>query len=367
MPPSRHRTICTGHFNVAERFARSGWCRPPRRAARLVILATIGLVAAGCNPSPTNGATPPHRSAGGSRGISPTAPATLSARTASWRLPAASSRQAVCSNSSGLVLLGGLVTGDTSTSMVRNIDPATGAVIATGRLPSAVHDAAGVCLAGRAIVFGGGGASTVATVQAWTPGGAGRVVGSLPAPRSDLSSTVIGDTAYVLGGFNGTSMQADILATTDGAGFQVVGRLRVEIRYAAVAAGDGYVWAVGGQTGTSESSSVGGQSDAIQRFDPRTGVTTVIGHLPRALGHASAAFLAGTLWVVGGEAGTVPSTQMWAIDPATGKVRAAGNLPAPRSDAGTAVVGTTAYLLGGENSSGPAAPLDTVVALKVVR
>src|SRR5581483_11835695 len=108
----------------------------------------------------------------------------------------------------------------------------------------------------------------------------------------------------------------------------------------------GGIWVIGGQLGTAESSSIGGQTDAIQRFDPATGRTVVVGHLPEALGHASALVLSGRLFVVGGRVGATPSDRIWAVDTRTGAVRAAGVLPGPESDAGAAVIGSTGWLVG---------------------
>lgn len=346
----------------------------PRRrrrpaAAGAVALVAAGLLVAACGSSgPSGSSTAGRSSSGGSpapggSGAPAGAPASLSAAAAPWTLPVAGSRQVVCWDGSGLVEMGGLVTGDTSTAAVRVIDPSTGAVTATGRLADPVHDAAGACLGGHAFVFGGGTASTVATVQEWSPSAGATVAGSLPAPRSDLASAVVGSTAYVVGGYDGTAMQPDILSTTDGTTFTVAGQLQVPVRYPAVTVADGDIWVIGGQVGTSESG--GGQTDVIQRFDPRTGTTTVVGHMPEPLGHASAVFLGDTVWVVGGVTGTTTSAQVWAVDPSTGAVRAAGSLPAPVSDAGTATVGSTAYLLGGEGPAGPTAPLDTVLELRV--
>ncbi|HET9061612.1 MAG TPA: kelch repeat-containing protein [Acidimicrobiales bacterium] len=85
------------------------------------------------------------------------------------------------------------------------------------------------------------------------------------------------------------------------------------------------------------------------------------------MGHASAAFVGGVLWVAGGVTGTTTTARVWAVDPSTGKVRLAASLPAPRSNAGTVVVNGTAYLLGGEGPAGPVAPLGSVVELRVGR
>ena len=187
-------------------------------------------------------------------------------------------------------------------------------------------------------------------------------MGELPRPRSDLAAAAVGGTSYVVGGFDGSSMTPDVLATADGARFTVAGRLAAGVRYAAVAALGDALWVIGGQLGTAESSSVGGQTDAVQRVELRTGKTSIVGHLPVPLGHASAFVLANRLFVAGGVSGTTHQNQIFEVDPTTGAVTTAGSLPGARSDAGTVVIGPTAYMVGGEATS-PTSPLDTVVAI----
>ena len=298
------------------------------------------------------------------RAASATVPGHLTASLASWHLSVPVSRTVVVRDGPKLFVLGGLTTGDVSTATISEIDPRTGVIRRVGTLSTAVHDASGAFLDGQALVFGGGSFSTVALVQAYAAG-ATRVAGSLPVPRSDLAAAVVGRRAYILGGFDGTALVADVLTTTDGAHFRRDGELTQPVRYAAVAAANGDVWIVGGQLGASESGSVGGQTSDIQRFDPATGTTRIVGHLPVTLGHASAAVLDGQLFVLGGRTGTTLSDHIWRIDTATGAASAAGTLPYPRSDAGVAVIGNRAWLIGGE-SSGPLAPLDSGVALQAV-
>src|SRR5438105_661232 len=76
----------------------------------------------------------------------------LQARTASWRLPSARSREVVVATAGGLVVAGGLDGARTTTSTVWLLDPGTGRVRATGRLATAVHDATGFALGGAPYV-----------------------------------------------------------------------------------------------------------------------------------------------------------------------------------------------------------------------
>jgi hypothetical protein len=321
------------------------------------------LVLASCGSA---GPSHPAGRHGHSSTISSTRPASLHAALTAWTLPAAVSRPVVLDVGGAIDILGGLVTGDTSTASIVSIDPRSGNTGTGGRLEEGVHDAAGAVLSGTAMVFGGGSYADVGAVQGWVPGtAAATVVGNLPVPRSDLVAATSGSTAYVLGGLDGSQLVGAIIATTDGVHFHIVGELSQPVRYAAAAVdGSGRIWLFGGELGTGENADAGGATTDIQRFDPATGVSSVVGHLPTPLGHADAFFLGGQLLVTGGRTASGPSATIWRVDQSNGAVVAAGSLPGPRSDAGAVVIGDTGYLVGGE-VSGPAAPLDTVVRLTV--
>lgn len=284
----------------------------------------------------------------------------LTVLTEPWRLPAAVSRPVVLPDGSGFIILGGLATGDRSTDWVVRVDPATGAAVPTGTLALAVHDSAGAVLGGRDVLFGGGSYSTVSVVQDWSGSGTGREIGNLPSGRSDLGAVTVGSTTYIVGGFDGTHMDPEVLVTSDGLTFRPVAALPVPVRYPAVGYAAATLWVFGGVTSTSEGGTQ--ETTAIQRIDPTTGQASVVGHLPEAMGHATAVSLAGQVFVLGGRSGTTPSAAIWRLNPANSSVEPAGTLPQALSDAGS-VVGSTAYLVGGE-VTGPAAPLSSVVALR---
>lgn len=328
--------------------------------------AAMALAAGACSSSKGAPTSSGGASRGGNAGAAATTsstaapPATLQAQTETWTLPTPVSRPVVVPDGHGFLILGGLASGDVSTSRIVQVDPTTGRAQFAGRLALAVHDSAGAFLGGRALVFGGGSYHTVSAVQAWT-GTSTTTVGHLPDARSDLSAWTLGGTAYIVGGFDGTTMSPDILATSDGVTFRSVAQLVVPVRYAAVAGSGHTLWVVGGVLSTSEGGRA--ETDAIQKVDLATGQVSVVGHLPQAMGHATALTIDGAVFVVGGRSGTVPSSTIWRVDPASGAVREAGQLPTALSDAGSVVVDGVGYLVGGE-VSGPTAPLDTVVQLR---
>jgi hypothetical protein len=332
------------------------------RFGRLLAASALGVLAGACSASG-------HRTGGPAASSKPTTAAAstttappvsaISASPASWSLPDAVSRAVVLADGGSFVVLGGLATGDTSTSRIVQVDPSTGRSQLAGTLAVAVHDSAGAVIGGRCLVFGGGSYATLSVVQAWTGGSAGELA-HLPQPRSDLSAATLGATTYVIGGFDGTAMTPDVLATTDGQSFRAVARLAVGVRYAAVAAAGRFLWVMGGVTTTSEGGTT--ETDVIQKVDPATGQVEVAGRLPAPMGHATAVVLGGQIFVLGGRSGTVPSAAIWRLDQGTGAVVAAGHLPEPVSDAGSVVVAGVGYLVGGE-LTGPDHPLDSVVVL----
>jgi N-acetylneuraminic acid mutarotase len=97
------------------------------------------------------------------------------------------------------------------------------------------------------------------------------------------------------------------------------------------------------------------ETNLIQRFFPKTRVTTVVGHLPAPVTGATAVVLGDQLFVVGGERGGVPAGEIWRIDD-HGKATLVGHLPEGRSHAASVVVDDhTAWLLGGRLRQGTTA------------
>ncbi len=318
-------------------------CSTGRHAARAPVTTTLGR-----SDNPPAATSVPRPVAG------------IRASLEAWTLPVAVSRPVVLPNRGGFVVLGGLATGDTSTSRVVQVDPASGDSRIAGYLAVAVHDSAGAVIGNRFFVFGGGSFSTVSLVQAWTAGAATEVA-SLPAARSDLSAATLDGTTYIVGGFDGSVMTPSVLATTDGLSFRPVAQLAIPVRYAAVAGLGKTLWVVGGVTSTSEGGTA--ETSAVQKVDLVSGRVTVTGRLPQPMGHATALLLAGQIFVLGGRSGTVPSAVIFRLDPTSGALAPVGHLPEAVSDAGSVVVGGVGYLIGGE-VTGPAQPLDTVVSLR---
>jgi hypothetical protein len=275
-------------------------------------------------------------------------------------MPAPMSREVLLTDGHQLVGLGGLNAAKVSSPAVFSIDPATGTAKPFGTLSPAGHDAAGAFLNGKYLVFAGGtGATPPITniVQAVpTDGGMAENLGMLPQPRADLAAAVVDNTAYVVGGSQETqSFFPSVLASTDGAAWRTAGSIAQPVRYPAVTAVNGAVYLFGGVTST------GTDTSAVQRYDPKTGTTTVIAQLPAPTSHASAVALGGAVYVLGGFVNNTVSNQVLRVDLGTGSVTPAGTLPAALSDAAVTTIGSVAYLAGGQGPD--SAPVNTVYGL----
>ena len=305
---------------------------------------------------------------------------------APWHLPSALSRAGAAALPGGRVLLlGGLFASGGSSADVGVLDLETGALTSVATLASPTHDAGSAVLGGRAFLFGGGQAYPVATVEAVTlpggssaSGGAGIVTGQLPQPRADDEAVTVAGTAYVVGGYDGSTGDTAVLATQNGSSFSTVATLPVDVRYGAVAAAGGKIYVFGGETvpgGTTLEYSTptpttspppGQQVALVQQIDPQTHTARVAGYLPRGVQGAAAFVLGGKLFLAGGDSnapGTPPSSgsTIWSFDSSTGAFRLVGHLAAPVAYAAVVVEGGTAWLVGGERDGVPIATVQKVV------
>ena len=334
-----------------------------RRAAvrrrRLVALAAVTLASAA--------AIAAWRTHGASDRPDATAAGAIADRTRSRivttrsRVPLAAplSGETVVPDRGRLLVLGGLDAANQSASGVFRLDGATGRLSPAGTLAQPLHDAAGAVLGSRVLVLGGGSSQSTDAVESIGQQSAGQVVGRLPTPRSDLAAVTLGGKLYVVGGYDGLVPSPEVLRTSDGRRFATVARLPVPVRYPAVATEGRTIYVFGGQTAT------GASTDAIQAIDSTTGRASVVGHLPKALAHASAIALGGRIYLLGGAIGSGPTALIVGFDPSSARASVAGRLPVPITNAAAATLGHIGYLVGGIGSGG--SPLRSVIAIRLQR
>lgn len=277
-------------------------------------------------------------------------------------LPAPISGEAAVAVHGGTLILGGLDSNEASVSGVFLLE-SSGKLRPAGSLSGPLHDAAATALGGKVLVLGGGTETSTDAVQALPATASPRaranatVIGHLPAVRSDLSALTIGSTAYVLGGYDGTTPDPAVLATEDGRSFSEVAALKVPARYLATAVVGQRIFAFGGETAS------GAATDAVQEINPKRGTVRVVGHLPQAVSHAAAVVLEGQVYVLGGEAEGVATDKAYRFDPASGKLSPAPPLPIAVAAGAAVSNGRFAYLLGGTGKSGET--LSTIVSLRL--
>ena len=295
------------------------------------------------SPTPTSEASSPDEPSAGT--VTPFEPRVASVSVARWRLRVAVGRQAVIPvGHASVVMAGGLVTGGSSTDEAVRISLPTGRAARLPPLAVPVHDVAGGLLGQVPAVVGGGNATEEEVVQTLA-GSAWRVSGHLPTPRSDLSVVQRGPRPWVIGGYDGASVPAEVLALAADGSNRQVGSLVHGVRYAATAVSGHTAYVFGGEV-------LGRELGAVQAVDLATGRTQVVARLPVPLGHAVAATLGGRILLIGGRVAPDRQTAaMWWFDPTTGRFSRAGRLPMALSDAGVAAYGHRVWLLGGEDPS----------------
>ena len=270
-------------------------------------------------------------------------PRTLVARRAGRLDAPLQDAAAVSLAGSRAMLLGGLTAADTSTDAVSVIS--RNGQRASGRLLTAVHDAAAAKLGRSVYLFGGGdGARQHDEIVRVGRG----VIGRIPAPSSDQAAAAIGGTAYIVGGFTGTHWLDTVVAWTPGRRARIVAHLPTPVRYAAVTAAGGKLIVAGGSLPDGEASS------RVLEYSPASGVLRRLGRLPEPTTHAAAAELGGLAYVIGGRGASLdtPTSRIEAIDPRTGQVRTAGHLRQPLSDASAISLGASILVAGGRSADG---------------
>ncbi len=346
----------------------------------VVLLVAVAAWLAGCSHgAASRGGTASHQ-AGAHLKAAPLSLAAAESGLLPWHMPEPLSREVVITGSPGqLIVFGGLTAAGTSAGGIYSVSTAAGTARRIGTLSAPLHDAAAAVSGHQALIFGGGSPVTVGTVQSFPLAGRGAAphVGSLPEPRSDAQAVTMGTMTYLVGGYDGSRPDASVLATTDGRSYSTVATLPVPVRYPAVAALGGRIYAFGGQAVTGPHA--GEPVNVIQAVDPAHRTAAIIGHLPMPLAGATAVTVDGELFVAGGESpaaaqpapglgttqltgllttgagmgGTSPPTRtvsaIWAYDSASGRLLAAGRLQVPVAHAAVVAAGSTAWIIGGES------------------
>ena len=173
-------------------------------------------------------------------------------------------------------------------------------------------------------------------------------MGQLPQPRSDLAVATVtsghgadaATTAYLVGGYDGTTYLPGVLATTE--------RHRTSPRWPPCPSRSATrpwwptgAWSTPSAARPPRPGPPPRPPTPSSAIDPATHRATVVGHLPQALYGAAAYLLDGTIYVAGGQSpGGTTLTQITAFVPSTRKVLRPASSPRPPPSAGYATVGS---------------------------
>ena len=332
--------------------------RRRRAVAVLVLLALLTAGALALARGSGHTATPaPRPRPKRVKATPPVTPPAVEAGLLPWQLRAPISREVVLPRAgrNGLLVLGGLASDGSSSDGVALLDPRNGVLSAHGTLLQPTHDAAGAVLGARDLVIGGGTTAPAGSTQ--IEAGTGVARGSSLAPaRADAGAVTIGHTVYVVGGYDGSAMDPEVVATTDGRRYRGVAALPVPVRYPAVAALGSRIYVFGGL------GSDGKPTAAVQLVDPARRTAHVVGRLPVPLSGAAAGSIGGTVYLAGGLKATGLTEAVYAFEPHGASFLRAGSLRVGIAYAGAAVTRGRLWIVGGETAGArPSADVQVVI------
>ena len=183
-----------------------------------------------------------------------------------------------------------------------------------------------------------------------------------PLERTEVAAGRIGRFIYVVGGFVPPSLQTtDQVARYDisTGTWSTVAPLPVAVNHPAVAVGTGrcagQLYVYGGYT---DSGSLSGEVDALQRFDPRTGTWTRLpgSGVPRAA--ATLAPVGCSIYAIGGASGGAAQRQVQVYDIRRGTWRPGPSMRIAREHLASVAIGRRILVLGGRAAGGNLAAVE---------
>ena len=256
-------------------------------------------------------------------------------------------------------ILGGLRSGAEPLQTVESYDPKTGAWETGPPLPIPLHHAAAATYRGEVVVLGGAtgslaeGSNRVFALR----GGNWVELPSLTHARAALGAAVVGDKLVAFGGQNDKKLvpQTEVF---DGSSWTDAADMPTPREHLAAVSDGTYAYAIGGRFLSSDKNSA-----ALERFDPASGKWTKLVGMPTPRGSYGAAYIAGRIIAVGGEAPTQVLNVVEMYDIADGKWSTLPPMPTPRHAEVVATVGNTVYVIGGANRPTHEGAIATVEAL----
>lgn len=282
-------------------------------------------------------------------------PGSLTLSTAPADMTGARERFAAAALGTSIYIAGGYGSGGTPLSTAQVYDTVGDAWSALPALPEPRGGCAGVAIRGEFWVLGGEGSGATESALVFNPAlGEWRKVSALPGVLFKLAAARAGDTAYIYGGDDGSTIRNQLRGISraierDASTTAVPAATHDH----ATVALDRQLYVIGGRSG-------GAAVSTVRRLDG--GTWTTLPALSGARGGVAAAVFEGKVYACGGGTSEgAPSQTVEIYNSISNNWVAGPNLPQARYGACAAAAGSALYVIGGLNSSGT--PQSTVYRL----
>lgn len=273
-------------------------------------------------------------------------------------LPSALSGASAVWDGQHAYLFGGVNATGYSRAIFR-VDPSTGAAVQVADLPSGRAWTSAVWNGTNATIFGGydGTNHLAQIVQFQPPNKVSTLAITLPTPRSGTSAVLNGTEALVFGGWDGASVLDEVVGVrlitpalhTVLPPVQVIGHLGNNRANTSAVIHGTTAYIIGGWDGTSV-------LNTVATFNPVTAATgTLADFLPSRLTNTSAAVVGATAYIFGGWTGSSYTDRIAVLNLSTETFRPIGQapsrLPSGRMNTTAVAAGNFTLVLGGHNGT----------------
>jgi N-acetylneuraminic acid mutarotase len=187
--------------------------------------------------------------------------------------------------------------------------------------------------------FDGQQAFTETTESSWSIGK------SMPTPRTEVTSTIIGDNIYVIGGLDKSGKVLDTVEVYNiNDTWKTVAPLPQPLHHTAASSLNGKIYVIGGSTTTIDNWV---PSNKLFIYGPIEDKWIEGKPMPTARGAINANFVNGILYVIGGYASSQIVDVNEAYDPLSNEWISKSSMPTPRHHAASVVVDDQLFVIGG--------------------
>jgi N-acetylneuraminic acid mutarotase len=229
-------------------------------------------------------------------------------------------------------------------------------------LPVGVNHAAAASYDGKLYVIGGFLEGRVASgylfiydpiENAWSRGA------DMPTSRAALTANFINGTLYAVGGTNEDASALDIVEAynpSNNTWTTNIDQMPTARQHLSSAVVDDKLYVIGGRGPSTDPSST-------ERFDPKLGNWTILDDMPSKRSGLAAAAVGDNIYIFGGESSSHVFNNNEKYSVRTGNWTSQIPLPTPRHGLGAAVIDNDIYLIGGGLEAGRSSPATTVVEI----